>query len=376
MNWIGYLSMSLYSIILLLFIYKQTINESDRFSLSHRLYVMMLQVAFALTVFDALSRLEQSTGIVFLIVNLSNAALFLLGVFMASVWLLYVDFQVFQDKDRVGKQAFPLILLNSLNVVMVLIAQFHGWLYYFDDKHIYHRGSLFILPGCEMMGIVVAATFLIVVHYKEIDSKYIRPLLLFPIPPVIGGIIQVAFYNIPLVLTGVTLSMLIIFVNVQNQNMNIDNLTGIFNRRKFDIYLNEKINSVSPNKTFSAILIDMDRFKDINDQWGHVMGDHALRAAASLLKKSTARGTFISRYGGDEFCIILDDTNASSLRKQVKKIRENTMAFNQSNMMPYGLSFSIGYREYDDQTRLSPKEFLNEIDDLMYQNKKSKSVRK
>lgn len=66
-------------------------------------------------------------------------------------------------------------------------------------------------------------------------------------------------------LNGVVLSSLIVFLNIQNQNMHIDYLTVVNNRKKLEIYLKEKISTITENKTFSAIMIDLNDFKSIND---------------------------------------------------------------------------------------------------------------
>lgn len=67
-------------------------------------------------------------------------------------------------------------------------------------------------------------------------------------------------------LNSVVLSSLIVSLNIQNQNIHIDYLTGVHNRKKLKIYLKKKISKSSENKTFSAIMIDLDNFKSINKQ--------------------------------------------------------------------------------------------------------------
>lgn len=375
MNWMSYLSVSVYSMALLVFLCVYTLKESDKVSFSHKAYLIMVNLTFVLLVFDIISRLENKTGLVFNIVNFANAALFLLGVWITSVWLLYVDFQIFESKRRIRKLLYPLVILNALNVLLVTISQFTGWIYYFDHSHVYHRGSLFVLPGCTMFAIVVVSTGCILANYDRIESKYVKSLLFFPLAPLVGGVIQTVFYQIPLALTGTTISMLIIFINIQNKSMNIDNLTGVYNRRKFDIYLNEKISCASPQKTFSVILIDMDNFKQINDHWGHVMGDRALRATASILRLSCTGRAFVARYGGDEFCIVLDSMTTSHLEKCVERIRDNVASFNDSNKTPYCLGLSMGYAVYDCKENSSAGGFLSKVDERMYQDKKWKERR-
>lgn len=370
MNWAGYLSMSFYSTFLLVFVYVQAAKQIEKKDLSYHLYMILLRTTFVLLICDILSRLDHSTGIFFLIVSITNFALFLLGIFATSIWLAYVHYQVFQDKKKTVKLFYPLTALNGLMILLLTLSQFNGWVYYFDSEHVYHRGPLFILPAVCMIGLIVISTILIIANHKNVEPKYMFSLLFFPVPPLVGGIIQIFCITMPLAVSCNTLSMLIIFVNVQNQNLGIDSLTNVYNRRKLNTYLADKISSVSPNQTFSAILIDLDHFKSINDSWGHIIGDHALKSAASVLRSSLGAGTFVARYGGDEFCVILDITDADSLQKCVNQIRKDLAEFNRSSHVQYSLSFSMGYKVYDCKNHFSATEFLCEIDELMYQNKK------
>lgn len=367
MNWTGYIVMTLYSFVLLVFICVQALKQIDKSSFSHRLYMIMLCTTIILLLADFLSRLEGSSGIIFAVVNLSNFLLFLLGFFLTTVWCLYVFNQLY-EKRRFIKAARLLALLNGLDIVLLIVSQFDGCVYAFDSEHVYCRGPLFILPAGGMIVLVVICLFLLVINYRKIEPKYLLSFLFFPVPPLVGGIIQIIFADIPLTLSGTTLSILILYVNIQNQNINVDYLTEVFNRRNFDIYLKDKVGSAAPGKTFSAILIDLDHFKSINDTYGHSVGDHALKYAASILK-SSCPDAFVARYGGDEFCVILDVSSDVGLRRCVKKIKVHLDAFNAASHIPYRLSFSSGYMVYNCSLHLSPEDFLKEIDRRMYQNK-------
>ena len=115
---------------------------------------------------------------------------------------------------------------------------------------------------------------------------------------------QTLIYGVPFVLNSIVL-LLVVFLNIQNHILYTDYLTGVNNRKRLDAYLNEKVSLSAREKGFSAILIDIDNFKHINDTYGHNMGDEALESTANLLKTCLRTGDF-ARYGGDEFCVVLD----------------------------------------------------------------------
>jgi len=92
-----------------------------------------------------------------------------------------------------------------------------------------------------------------------------------------------------------------------------DELTGIFNRRYFfEIAEKEFTRALKDNSPLSVLLVDIDHFKKFNDRYGHVVGDQVLRAAAQMMASALRESDIIGRYGGEEFSIILPDTNNSS----------------------------------------------------------------
>ena len=101
-----------------------------------------------------------------------------------------------------------------------------------------------------------------------------------------------------------------------------DELTGLFNRRFFITSLRAKLKRAFQNDTsLSVTLLDIDNFKRINDCFGHIMGDMALKNIAQVLKKSIRKNDVITRFGGDEFALILENTDEQKAFEVAKRIR-------------------------------------------------------
>jgi diguanylate cyclase (GGDEF)-like protein len=178
-------------------------------------------------------------------------------------------------------------------------------------------------------------------------------------------------YGASFIWAGATLSLLIGYLYIQNQRLITDYLTGAYNRLEIDRYLQQKIDSAT-DYPFVGILIDLDDFKKINDNYGHVVGDEILISTVKLLKNSITTNDFLARYGGDEFLIILNEKASAKTNLILRRIEENVEKYNQGSPYPFRLKLSIGYDWYDVRQAMSATDFLKHIDSKMYRSKKNK----
>jgi len=149
----------------------------------------------------------------------------------------------------------------------------------------------------------------------------------------------------------------------------IDPLTEIYNRR----YITRAIASEAArvnrqNSTFAFLVIDVNGFKQANDSLGHLVGDRILREIATLLQRTLRTSDIISRYGGDEFLVLLIDAEETAAARTVERLQEEVERWNEENRIPgYRMSFSCGtavFRRGADSTAV-----LAAADQAMYQNK-------
>ena len=141
-----------------------------------------------------------------------------------------------------------------------------------------------------------------------------------------------------------------------------DEMTGLYNRRYFENKLEELNNPTRYN--LSVILADINNLKVINDNQGHKKGDQYIKSAAELLKSETREKDIISRIGGDEFAIILPDTNKEESAQIMKRIKKKVKSHSEKY-------FSIAFGSiYNSQKYNSLEEMINAADKKMYHNKK------
>ena len=128
----------------------------------------------------------------------------------------------------------------------------------------------------------------------------------------------------------------------------IDDLTGIMNRRVFDIeFKRDFANAKRYNKALSLVVIDIDNFKPINDKHGHFFGDLVLKMFAKEVTSLLREGDIFSRWGGDEFCVILPETSGINAMKVAEKIRFAVKNIHvKTDKSPIYFTVSLGVTEF------------------------------
>ena len=151
-----------------------------------------------------------------------------------------------------------------------------------------------------------------------------------------------------------------------------DALTGLFNRRRFDEHLTEEIDrSNRYGSQFSVLMIDVDDFKHINDNYGHPVGDLALKKIAEIMRGSLRNVDMAARLGGDEFAVILPETLGANAMTVAQRLRTRVNA--SVLHVPAGevrITCSIGLISYPVNVPEKDKQALyKSMDDMLYQAK-------
>ena len=153
-----------------------------------------------------------------------------------------------------------------------------------------------------------------------------------------------------------------------------DELTGLYNRRFFNLKIEEEINRAKrENNNFSFLIMDVDYFKQYNDTYGHQKGDFALERVANILKKRTSRGSdFAFRLGGEEFGVIttLDKDKMIEFATVIKNEIEALHIEHYSSKVSKHLTVSIGIVSKNGLDISNSDDLYKEADDCLYEAKK------
>jgi diguanylate cyclase (GGDEF)-like protein len=151
----------------------------------------------------------------------------------------------------------------------------------------------------------------------------------------------------------------------------VDPLTGLNNRRGFFTLAEHQIKIAdSTNSTLVLLYMDLNNFKQINDTLGHAEGDNVLVATADLFRKTFRRSDIISRFGGDEFVVLVTDESDASEDLLRRRLEKNISEFNSNPSLNYKLSTSVGIAVWRPDNPCTLEELLSQSDNSMYQDKK------
>lgn len=304
-----------------------------------------------------------SNIVIKVLVFLSGSGLFLGNVMIGYLWAKFIMVHMNIPFSDIRRNIYRTIGLIS--IVLLVINIFYPLVFSVSDGR-YQRGFAYIIFLIFAAFYILDSLYLYIKRVKKNGSLKLFPVHIFLIPVILGVVIQAFFVEIAITWTSIAISVAGIMTALKNEIIFTDCLTGLYNREYLEFLHKRACNK--KDCWVSGIMIDLNGFKQINDNYGHAEGDLALCIVADLLLKSFSEYGVVTRYAGDEFVIMLNTTDDQLIRKIIKSAKKNFVTENDKNDKPYQLSASMGYAI----TNLSNEtidDFMNRIDEQMYQDK-------
>lgn len=325
---------------------------------------MMVTIGIANISDSCVYYLAGSSNIVIkVLVFLSGSGLFLGNVMIGYLWAKFIMVHMNIPFSDIRRNIYRTIGLIS--IVLLVINIFYPLVFSVSDGR-YQRGFAYIIFLIFAAFYILDSLYLYVKRVKKIGSLKLFPVHIFLIPVILGVVIQAFFVEIAITWTSIAISVAGIMTALKNEIIFTDCLTGLYNREYLEFLHKRACNK--KDCWVSGIMIDLNGFKQINDNYGHAEGDLALCIVADLLRKSFSEYGVVTRYAGDEFVIMLNTTDDQLIQKIIKSAKKNFVTENEKNDKLYQLSASMGYAI----TNLSNEtidDFMNRIDEQMYQDK-------
>ncbi|MDK2951845.1 MAG: hypothetical protein PWQ77_1510 [Kosmotogales bacterium] len=357
----------LVSLLIILFINKTSFKEryiNDAFK-----YAMISIVGYLIADIGSIF-LGGVGGKVYLILHYIFVFFFYFFAPMASFfWVLLVDYEIFRDGEGLCRRIkkfyiYPIII----NTVLSFVSIFAGWFFVLDENNVYSRGDLFNIHCLILYFYIALALTLALKYRKKLEKAFIFSIIIITVFPTLAGIIQTFNFGLELIWPAMTICAMLYFFIHQAGQLYFDYLTSLHNRRSLDDYLKTRLKK-SPER-FGGIMIDIFKFKLINDKYGHKVGDEVLIEVGKILRNSTESGDFLCRYSGDEFFIVSEVTENSELQKRIDRINETLKKFNEEGKFVFEISLSAGGVIYrNGKHKGDPDEFITDADIQMYKMK-------
>lgn len=353
------------SILFILLLFRFRSREQKQ--LADQLYDLMVAITFGALLLETLTFfIDGCPGSVFRVLQYaSNGYLFLASSSVGMLWAFYADYRVFHSLKRLYRRLIPLGLPFLMIVVLVLLDFFGmGNLFSINSDNIYVRGQLLFLSYVVVFYYYIYSIVVTVSAVQHKGHVQFFPVLYFTLPCILGTIVQGLFYGLSVGWLGVSLAFFFVQMQLQNFNAFVDDLSGLYNRRYYNYLLDKAVESRGV-KSVSGIMIDVNHFKSINDQYGHTAGDDAIRSLGSILSEITTERNTAFRLSGDEFVLLSPDLSREDTEKLVWELQTAVERFNSRGEKPYKLSLAMGYSICPTENFDSDR-FLHQMDMQMY----------
>lgn len=369
-----YLEINLFSLILISIILHKTNGLSKM--MAQRNFVLSIISEMIFFVSDTLCTLIYN-GVIpgnGTAIMIFKTIYFLSTATMCFFWFLY--FEYLRETSLVKKKR-KISLASSVIWLMAILLFgniFGKYLFYIDDTSVYRRGSLFILTYVLSYSYVIISCARIIADIVRNDSKidrgYLIVLAMYPIAPGLSGIMQFIDPTYPVACVAMSLTTLVLYLYWTDQLISVDPLTGLSNRKQLTLSFEQWKKNKGDEDILFLLLVDANHFKHINDTYGHLEGDYALKLVSKALKqgcRSLPRRAIISRYGGDEF-VVLVSTADSQLKDELKqKINDSLSEIVKQEELQFDLTVSIGTACLEETDEL--KDLIARADRSMYDEK-------
>ena len=307
------------------------------------------------------------------LVNLSNYILLALMAYGLFMFIAASEKMPFRKDARIRRLIFLPVIISTLAISIAYVKNPLFWVNEQNELNNLYFPLMIAAPSLYLWAGFGLSVRYAVKSVSKMDKRRFLAIGSIPVIVMAFGMIQVVALNAPTFCFGCTVMWLFYYLENMQTMISIDDLTHLNNRGQINRYLEQ----IHYNKDIRVIImmIDINKFKTINDTYGHAEGDRALVIVSEALRQTCEQikaSVFLGRYGGDEFTIVIKNPEEDIMPEQlVSLIRSVLTQKKTENQLPYDLNVSIGYdliRGSDDDAN----ECLKRADKNLYIDKQRK----
>ena len=334
----------------------------------HMIYLIVNSV-WTLEEFGVLHLLRQGITVV-IVLSLS-----------AVTGCAYSFFLFASEKMRFGpmwKLSFQYLSLlpAALSLVMIILSPWTGLVFSLNERiQIVHGpfySAMMLAASLYLVVVAFVALYRILTAETSIKRRSSAAVFFSVLVIILFVVIDDMLDHASILPAAIFAVIIVIFINMQESNINSDALTGMNNRRRAVEYLSERLSEISKDSPLYLYMGDLNGFKKINDVYGHLEGDEALVLASNVLKSAVSRfNGFAARYGGDEFLLCWQPPKGEKADPEllIGDISRGMEAVVEEAKKPYQISIALGYTCCTDK-KGSVNMYLERADARLYERKK------
>ncbi|MCL2879188.1 MAG: GGDEF domain-containing protein [Treponema sp.] len=363
-----YINTALGSLLVLLVLFNDYIRKFNTDNFQRRLFFAVLTFTAAAIVFDSVVRIIADTyaGWVAPTMRISSSLFLIAQNCTYYMTVVLIDYIANKNIERSKFLLKIISIFITVFVISVIFNFFYGFYFYINEENRLARGSLFILRVIISYLPVIFILVDILIAIKQFRSFQIYAIILFLIINTADSLVDFIWVASSLTWPCFTGALLYLYFFIIQFDAKLDTLTGLGNRYSFNEFIG-KLSKQNTKMDYSVVMIDLDRFKLINDTYGHLEGDNALKDMAVIISGSIRHSDFAARYGGDEFVLAASAEN--DIKRVMDRIQNSIDIQNENGNRPYKIYMSYGYDVFTTNSGMSIRKFMNHIDSLMYKQK-------
>ena len=364
MDYLIQFQLNLYALIILIIIYIIILKKSEVESFGKQILMHTIIATMVAVILEPLTWIfdgRQFFG-AYILEYSTNFLLLLMAPIIGAFMLMYVDYRMFQDRDRLKKRLYYLHFFLAMLLLLIINFFYPIFFQVTSGTNAYSSGE-FTWIQFVMVGTLYFYMLAFVIKNKNRAHKNTRRIFTYIfLLPIIGMIVEMFENRLNFSWNFIALSILVIYAFLESTPGERDYLTQIYNRLSYETYVKHLIET---KKFFGVVLIDLDKFKQVNDLYGHQKGDDVLVDFSIILQKVFSPNKMVSRLAGDEFMIVVEDDMNVEVR--IKDVYDRMQK--SSDVLLKELKFSYGFQAF--HVNMTIDQLYSKVDKKMYVDKNS-----
>lgn len=311
---------NVYSAMLLLILIVIIYIRRDFYTLQQRVFFSLLLATISILILEGLTFVVDGTmGRENRNLNYTiNFILFFVFPFAVTLWANYLHLKLYGPGKKLSERFYyvpPIIIV----LFLLFMNQSQPVLFSIDANNFYQRElGIYIIMAFLL---ILSTHFYILTIRRRVFLKQREMFGLFALIllPLTGGVLQMFLYGISTFFSMFALGLVTAYIALENVAVNTDELTELFTRRTVFAYIDSKVRREIP---FTLILFDIDNLKEINDEFGHRIGDGSLIAFTETIQNECDCRGMLSRVSGNEFLIVSDMLVTQEIEENLRLVKD------------------------------------------------------